>query len=161
MKTFLKFLFLVCVTFLFVTPNFAQKDEGSVLQEMWGMEKKEIVREYMQFSPAEAEAFWPVYDAYMVERQKLGNDRLRIIEDYAKNYSTLTNQKAQDLTVAAMDNDLKISKLEKKYYKKFSKALTPLRASQFMQLDNYLYTTIRSEIQEAIPFIGELDQQRM
>ena len=31
---------------------------------------------------------------------------------------------------------------------------------QYMQLENYLQTAIRHEVQEAIPFIGELERKR-
>jgi hypothetical protein len=40
------------------------------------------------------------------------------------------------------------------------KVLGGLEAAKFMQVENYLQTSIRSEVQEAIPFIGELDKSR-
>lgn len=134
--------------------------EAALLQKYWGKGKKALVKQYMEFSDAESAAFWPVYDAYMEKRQALGNDRIKIIGDYARNYTNLTDDKAAELTQTLLTNDLKLTKLEKKYYKKFKKALSPLRASQFLQMERYLNTAIRSELQEAIPFIGELDRMR-
>ena len=143
-------------------PAAAQQPQTEIeaVQEIWGVVKKELVDQYMQFSDAEAAAFWPVYEAYMAERQKLGNDRIRILAEYADQYDRLTDQKAEDLTYVALVNDIKLDKLKKKYFKKFKKAVSPLRASQFMQLENYLQTAIRHEVQEAIPFIGELERKR-
>ncbi len=143
-------------------PAAAQQPQTEIeaVQEIWGMVKKELVDQYMQFSDTEAAAFWPVYEAYMAERQKLSNDRIRILAEYADQYDRLTDQKAEDLTYVALVNDIKLDKLKKKYFKKFKKAVSPLRASQFMQLENYLQTAIRHEVQEAIPFIGELERKR-
>lgn len=134
--------------------------EAELLQKYWGQGKKALIERYMQFSDAESAAFWPVYDAYMEKRQALGNDRIKIIGDYARNYANLTDDKAAQLTQTLLTNDLKLTKLEKKYYNKFKKVLSPLRASQFMQMERYLHTSIRNELQEAIPFIGELDRMR-
>jgi len=155
-------LAIVLGCLLFSRPIGAQppQTEIEVIQETWGMAKKELVSQYMQFNDSEAAAFWPVYEAYMAERQALGNDRIRILADYADNYERLTDQKADDLTYVSLVNDIKLDKLKKKYFKKFKKAVSPLRASQFMQLENYLQTAIRHEVQEAIPFIGELEQTR-
>ena len=38
-----------------------------------------------------------------------------------------------------------------------SKAVSPVRAAQFMQLENYLLTAIQMDIQDNIPFIGDLN----
>lgn len=134
--------------------------EVAMLQKYWGQGKKALIERYMQFSDSESAAFWPVYNAYMEKRQSLGNDRIKLIGDYARNYGNLTDDKAAELTQTLLTNDLKLVKLEKKFYKKFKKALSPLRASQFLQMERYLNTSIRNELQEAIPFIGELDRLR-
>jgi len=134
--------------------------EAEMLQELWGMAKKEIVSQYMEFSASESAAFWPVYEEYTAKRQVLANDRIKILGDYARNYTNLTDDKAAELTKVTLMNDIKLDKLQKKYYKKMKKAISPLRASQFLQLERYLNTAIRSELQEVIPFIGELEEVR-
>ena len=40
------------------------------------------------------------------ERKKLGQTRMKIIEDYAKNYQGLTDQKADQLILAVLKNDV-------------------------------------------------------
>lgn len=41
-----------------------------------------------------------------------------------------------------------------------SKAVSPLKATQFMQTEIYLQTQLRAVIQDEIPFIGELDKTK-
>ncbi|MFN9493486.1 MAG: hypothetical protein ACK57D_10575, partial [Sphingobacteriales bacterium] len=55
-------------------------------------------------------------------------------------------------------NDKAVLKLQEKYFKKISKSLSPLKAVQFMQADQYIQTTVKSALQDAIPFIGEFEQ---
>ncbi len=142
---------------LFVSPAFAQSDEVGMIQELWGMEKKALIDDYMAFSATEADAFWPIYDDYMAAKQELSRNRIKLIMDYADNLGTLTSDKASELTMGVLNNDVKMNKLQKKYFKKMGKAITPLRAAEFLQVERYLDTTIRSEFQEAIPFIGEIN----
>ena len=131
--------------------------ELEMIKELWGMEKKAMLDEYMQFSQTEVMAFWPLYDEYMAEKQAIVQSRMRTLQDYAQNLTTLTDDKARELTNDVLDQDSSLNKLRKKYYKKMSKATSPLRASEFFQLERYLDTTISSEIQESIPFIGEIN----
>jgi len=107
----------------------------------------------------QSKKFWPIYDAYEEERRKLGRDRFMVIDDYAKNYDKLTNPKADELVQKIMLNDEAYGKLQKKYYEQVKKATSALVGAQFLQFENYIQTAIRSEIQEEIPFIGEMKKQ--
>jgi len=137
-----------------------EDEELQLIRDQWGVDKKQLIMDYMKFSDAESKKFWPVYDAYMKELRSLVDTRIKVIKDYAANYQKLTNAKATELTNKVLDNDMAISRLLKTYYPKFSAALTPVRASQYMQVEYYLNTTIKSMIQDEIPFVGELDKSK-
>ncbi len=135
-------------------------DEIQMIQNLWGKEKREIVRQAMNLNPAEAEKFWPVYETYATARQKLGRTRLTLLEEYVQNYKNLSGEKAEQLTKRFLKNDIMTSKLEKKFFNKFKKALSPLQASQFMQVEDYLQTTLRSAMQENLPFARDLSKDQ-
>ena len=46
-----------------------------------------------------------------------------------------------------------------KYYETAKKSVGALNASKFIQMEVYMQTAVRSELQEALPFIGELQKQ--
>jgi len=52
------------------------------------------------------------------------------------------------------------AKLQQKTFKKLSKEISPLRAAQFTQLESFIENTIRAEILDAIPLIGEFDTKK-
>ena len=54
-------------------------------------EKVAIITEVMGFTEAEDAAFWPIYREYDAEMAKLGDERVALIADYAKDYATLTD----------------------------------------------------------------------
>ena len=68
-------------------------------------------------------------------------------------HETMNDEKATALVNATISNHEAFSKLQRKAFKEMSKAITPLRASQFIQFENFLETAIRSEISEQLPFI--------
>jgi hypothetical protein len=141
----------------------AQNNEDEQLQlirDQWGVDKKQLIMDYMKFTDAESKKFWPVYDAYMKENRLLMDARIKVIKNYAANYSKMTDVKATELTNKVLDNDMAISRLQKAYYAKFSTAITPMRASQYMQVEYYLLAQVKSMIQDEIPFIGELDKSK-
>jgi len=159
----LSIIFLCLFIMVPVSQLFAQNnmdEEMQLVRDQWGVEKKELIMNYMKFTDAESKAFWPIYDAFMKEHRKVMDARIKLIKDYANNYDKLTNAKATELTNKLIDNDMAVSKLQKTYYAKFSTAITPKRASQYLQVEYYLLTNIKSMIQDQIPFIGELEKAK-
>ncbi len=147
----------ILFTCLLTLSAYAQsnKEEVSIIQNLYGMEKKEVIRQVMDLTDIQASGFWPIYDEYETERKKLGADRIAIINDYINSYTTLTDAKADELINRVFKNDAALDKLQKTYYGKIKKVLSPLKAAQFTQVESYLQTAIRSAVSEELPFIGE------
>jgi len=135
-------------------------EEIDMLQSMYGMEKRKLVEQYMKLPAESSPAFWAVYDQYEGDRKELGKKRITLIGEYAENYMNLTDEKADQLAKELLANNVALEKLHQKYYAKFKKATSPLKAAQFLQLETFLQNEIRSAIQEEIPFIGELEGLR-
>lgn len=155
-----KIILLGIVSILGMGNCFAQmaKDEVELAQAIWGVEKRNIVKDFMKFTEAEATVFWPIYDEYQSEAKKLGAERINTISDYTNNVGSLTNEKADQIAMSILKNNLAVDKLQSKYYAKFKKAVTAIKAAQFMQLDIYLQTMMRAELQSSLPMIDELDK---
>jgi hypothetical protein len=143
--------------------SFAQsgaKEDVELIQSLYGKEKQELVKEYMKLEGPQAAAFEKVYDAYETERKVLGKKRIQLINDYANNYETLSDAKADELVKATLKNNIAYENLYLKYYGVATKAVGSINAAKFIQLENALQTAIKSEIQDAIPFIGEIDRSK-
>lgn len=135
-------------------------EEAKLIQEAWGLDKKVMLTEYLDLSDTDAAKFWPVYDAYMQERSKLGMERMKILRDYATQYENLSGERVDDLTMRLFKNNMAIEKLQMKYYKRMKKAVNPLEAGKFIQAEKYIDAVIRTDVQMSIPFIGEMANDR-
>jgi hypothetical protein len=152
------FLFLAIIA---STSIFAQSTDDVILvQSLYGKSKGDIIKDYLNLAEPQATAFQAVYDNYEAERKALGQKKMQIINDYAINYDKITDEKADELAKNNLKNNVDFEKLLSKVYGKAKKAVGPINAAKFIQLEQYFQTTIRSAVQDEIPFIGELEKTK-
>lgn len=155
------FLTAACFFVVFSVSAQVTQDDINVVQSMYGKEKRDLVQEYIKFNDsASATGFWKLYDEYEVDRKKLGQDYIAILHDYANNYATLDDKKADELVTKSSENNIAYEKLYMKYYKKMKGVIGALKASQFFQLEAYLRSAIKTSVLDEIPFIGEIDKTK-
>jgi uncharacterized membrane protein len=115
--------------------------------------KNDIIAHTMQFTDAESTAFWPVYRDYANDQQKIGDQRVQLIKDYALNYDSLDDPKAKDLVQRMISVEDKSVNLRKDYWPKFMQALGAKRAAKFYQVDNRLSLIINVQLAAGVPLI--------
>jgi Spy/CpxP family protein refolding chaperone len=154
-KTFLVLaLVFIAVSTIYAQPN---KDEINYIQSTWGMEKRDIVKKHMDLSDEESKEFWEVYEKYEVSRKTLGEERIKTIADYANNVVEITDEKAEELVLKMLSNQTKLLELESTTYYQMREVISPIKATQFIQLENYLDTVLRMKIMEQLPLVGEIN----
>ena len=122
-------------------------------------QKVQIITEVMHLNDQEAATFWPIYREYDLEFSKLGDEKLAIIQDYARNYLNMTDEKADQLARRVLELDEKRQDLRKKYYERFKKALSPVLAARFTQVENQIEMVIDLQIASSLPIIEEADSK--
>ena len=116
-------------------------------------EKVAILTEVMQFTEAEDKVFWPVHREYEAEMAALGDERVALIAEYARSYSTMTDAVAQTLATRALDLEAKRHAVKAKYYERFAKTLTPRTSLRFLQVEHQLQLIIDLQISAALPIV--------
>jgi hypothetical protein len=132
---------------------FAQEALLEVLRSDVRAEKVALITEMMMFTDEQAEVFWPIYREMANDGSKLTDKRIALIKEYAENYDEMTDEVATDLIKKAFTLREKRLGLEKKYYKKFSKALDPITAAKFQQINHEINMMIDIQISAGLPFI--------
>lgn len=130
----------------------SNKEEVDFYQAAFGMEKKAVVAEFVKVDAAQKDAFWKLYDQYEAERKDLGKKRIELLEQYANNYSKLSNEFADKWVSDVADLGKKTDALLASYTAKVKKATNPVVALQFFQVESYILAVIRSSILDEIPF---------
>ena len=115
--------------------------------------KNDIIAHTMQFTDAESQVFWPVYRDYARDQQVIGDQRLQLIKDYALNYDSLDDTKANGMMQRMIDIEQKTLSLRQAYWPKFMKALGARRAAKFYQVDSRLSLIVNLQLTSAIPLL--------
>jgi hypothetical protein len=152
---------LAGVTVACATGSHAQAEPPLMSQaevERIRTEKKAWIALNMNLASGEEAAFWPLYDAYQKELQQINLRLVRLVESYGGYYrnNTLTDDLARKLTEEAFAIDEAELKLRRGYYGRFAKALSPRKASRYLQLESRVHTQVRYELAANLPLVGDV-----
>jgi hypothetical protein len=114
-------------------------------------QKIAILTEVMGFTEDEGKVFWPIYREYDLEMSKLGDERMALIEEYARSYSQMTDAIAQKLGSRAIDLEARRQAVKAKYFDRVGKALSPRTALRFLQVEHQLLLLIDLQISASLP----------
>ncbi|HEY6971631.1 MAG TPA: hypothetical protein VJA94_20640 [Candidatus Angelobacter sp.] len=114
-------------------------------------QKAEVMGTVMQLDPDQAAKFWPIYKQYDAELTKLNDLRVANIQDYANNYTQLTDVKADQLIKKALDYRRQRAELLAKYYERVKASLGAIQAARFVQIEDQLLQLIDLQIESALP----------
>ncbi len=115
--------------------------------------KKQLVAENMKLTPAEAEKFWPVYDAYTQETTKQGDARYALVKEYANSYVNMTDAEADTLVKKMAALDVQTATVRQEWIPKFRKVLTGKQTALFFQLDRRINLILDLQFAANIPII--------
>jgi len=118
-------------------------------------EKSQIMGEVMLLDVDDAAKFWPIYSDYDSELTKLNNLRSDNIQEYSRVYTSLTDDKADELIKRAFDYQRQRSELLGKYYDRVKQELGAITAARFVQVENQLLMIIDLQIASSLPIAGQ------
>ena len=145
------------ITFIgFVGSALAQDkpaDNMEIVKEKVRADKKLFIAKNMELTDSEANAFWPVYDAYQAELSKLKDRDSNLIEEFAANFETMSDDVAKNL----LDDSLSIHsgylKLRQSYLAKFRAVLPNKKVARYYQLESKIDAVLEYEQARRIPLI--------
>lgn len=148
----MKKLSLLFITILFVTVGFSQtyNDDLELIQSLYGMEKKEVVDEFVELDPNEEGAFWELYAEYETKRKEIGKKKYAVLWNYVNDYGTIRAEDAERIMNEILPLRIESDKLVRNYYKKVKTKTDAVVAMQFYQIENYLDVLVRTELLEEL-----------
>lgn len=117
-------------------------------------EKAQILGAVMQLNASDAAKFWDIYNDYDGELNKLNQMRSDNIIEYAKNYDTMTDTKADELIQNAIKFQKQRNELLYSCYEKVKGALGGTQAARFVQVEGQLLQIIDLQISSNLPLVG-------
>lgn len=114
-------------------------------------ERRAIFGENMLLSKTQSQGFWPLYDQYEAQMDKIEQRHVREVRDFSKNATKLTDdqatQKLNEVMAIAQDR----LNVQKAFIPKFRAVLGPIQTTRFYQIDNKLRALLQAQIAQMVP----------
>lgn len=107
----------------------------------------------MDLTPELQEKFWPIYREYADEQEALLDKRIAMLKRYAGSLDSMTDEDA--IAIAKQSFAIQRERIDRRerYFKRFSKALGPVLAARFIQVDSQMSTLLDFEMARNMPLI--------
>jgi Spy/CpxP family protein refolding chaperone len=125
-------------------------DEQIILKQVM-TDKRAVYAQNLQLTDAESRAFWPVYDEYEIKAKKLNDEFLALVDDYAAKFGSISDADATEMLKTKMRIEKEREDLKQAYTKKVAKALPPVKALRYAQIETRLDNMLRREVYGLIP----------
>ena len=130
-------------------------DNMQILRDKIKADKKLVVAANMELTESEAKAFWPIYDAYQKDLQKINQRIAALLDSYADDArkKSLTDDKAKKLIDEAIAIDQAEANLKSSYAPKLSKALPAVKVARYLQIENKIRAVIKYDLAQGVPLV--------
>jgi hypothetical protein len=108
----------------------------------------------LDLTSAEAEKFWPVYNEYQDQRNKLQLEKALIIRNFNRNESSLNDSQLTEMGDKLIGLITQESSLEVEFHKRLKEIFPPAKVIRFYQVENQYKAQLLNELQ------GVRQQQR-
>jgi cell division protein FtsI/penicillin-binding protein 2 len=128
-------------------------DNMDLVKEKIRTDKKLFIATNMQLTESEAKAFWPVYQDYQAELAKLRDREIKLIEEFAAKFETMSDDVAKKLLDDAMSIDSDHQKLLQSYLSKFRGIVSDKKVARYYQLESKIDAVLEYEMAKRIPLV--------
>ena len=126
-------------------------DEQQQLITQIQTDKHAIVLRTLALDDAQVQAFTPIYDKYQFERKQLFDRAANLLDLYASNYESITDDAAKRILkdwFLLQDDEVALTR---KYAKQFDKVLPSAKVIRFVQIENKLDTLLQLKAVANVP----------
>jgi hypothetical protein len=130
-------------------------DNMEILREKIKADKKLLVAANMDLTESEAKGFWPIYEQYQKDLQKINQRIVALLDSYADDYrnKSLTDEKAKKLINEALAIEQAEADLKSAYVPKLSKVLPVRKVARYLQIENKIRAVVKYDIASGVPLV--------
>lgn len=125
-------------------------DEQILLKQVM-TDKRAVYAQNLGLTESESRAFWPIYDEYEGKVKTLDDRFLKLVDEFANKYDTLTDADAAAMLKERMSIEKQRMDLKQAYTKKIAKVLPAKKALRYAQLETRIEIMVRSRVYSLIP----------
>ena len=128
-------------------------DDLDALREKLRADKRLVVAEALELTEKEAQAFWPVYNAYQSDMVAHYDRILKLLDTYAGSYKSMTDAVATQLLGEFLSVQTSYLNIITSYVPRFQKVLPPRKVARLYQLENKIRALVDYQLAQEVPLI--------
>ena len=127
-----------------------------MLRSDFNASKIRAINEVMKLTGPEAGIFWPIYREYEIKLAAIGDRKLALIRQFVAHHQngTLNDRNAGTLAKQWLKNSRQRLDLWTQYHKKITKAVSAMRAAQFLQVEHQMALFVDIAIASEMPEVS-------
>jgi len=126
-------------------------DTLEVTRQAIESQRRVLVSGALPLSDAEADAFWPLFDAYEKERRPIDERANTRVANFLAGAASLTDAQAKALVEDALKIDEERLRVRRTWLGRMAKAIPPRKLARFYQIDNKLDSVVRADVARQVP----------
>jgi hypothetical protein len=130
-------------------------DNMQILRDKLKADKKLLVASNMELTESEAKGFWPIYEGYQKDLQRINRRLANLLESYAADLQgkSLTDDKAKKLIDEAVAIEQAEANLKSTYAPKLSKVLPVKKVARYLQIENKIRAVVKYDLAQGVPLV--------
>jgi predicted outer membrane protein len=130
-------------------------DNMQILRDKLKADKKLVVATNMELTESEAKGFWPIYEGYQKDLQRINRRLANLLESYAADLQgkSLTDDKAKKLIDEAVAIEQAEANLKSTYAPKLSKVLPVKKVARYLQIENKIRAVVKYDLAQGVPLV--------
>ena len=129
-----------------------------LLRQDVASQKKQLIAANLVLTDTEATKFWPIYEQYQAEYHKIGDAKVALIKEYARNWGEVTDVQALQYLRQSQDIEMSVVQLRTKYAPIMNQVLSGKKTATFFQLDRRIGLLLDLQLASQIPLVQSQEQ---
>jgi hypothetical protein len=129
----------------------ALDEQIALVRQSAHTDRKIVLMGNMTFTADESAAFWPKWNEYRAAVAANGDRTLALIKDFAANYESMTDQKAQELMTDSFSIQMQDLVIKQNFAKEINKFMPAQKVMRVIQIENKLDAAINLQLASEIP----------
>lgn len=156
MKQFI--MLAVAAAIMCVTPAFAENAQTTnmhILLDKVKADKKLLIASNMDLTDQESKEFWPLYQGYQKELEKINRYLGGVIDEYAQAYNkgSVPDAVAKKIINEALKTEGAEVKMRREYAEKLAKVLPAHKVARYLQIESKIRALVKYDLAANVPLM--------
>jgi hypothetical protein len=116
-------------------------------------DKKGLVEKNLQLTEAEAKKFWPLYEAFQKDLERIQKRQNQVVLDYVNTESTMTDANAKKLAREMLAAEAEAQRTRERHFQKLTGVLPARKAVRYLQIENKIRILNQYDMGAQIPLV--------